>query len=305
MAVRRGSNSQFLAIAEVTPGVTPATPTMLQLPLTDFTPDITATLIQSDQIRSHPFVDQISSGPVLPSVSFSWELQDDNHDLFFSNFMGANWASNALKLTSNITTMTFEYGDLSANRYDLYTGVFLNHLEINFPAQADGKVTCTATGMALAVSLSNSASAATTVTPANSNKPMVWENATASVDGTLAAVTNLSITADQAADPFYVLGLSGPREYVSGNVTVGGKISIPLETGAVPLAFKMTNGATGALEVDAFDAGTNFRKFFIPNFRVGHMSRKVGGRGALVSEFDITGMYDSVSTTAFSMTRSA
>jgi hypothetical protein len=93
MATSRGSKQKLKLIKEVAYGTTPATPTMLEIPINNLTPTVSVNLAKSGQIRTHPFVDRLMQGPQSQTVEIDTELQDANHDALLELLMGADFAA--------------------------------------------------------------------------------------------------------------------------------------------------------------------------------------------------------------------
>jgi hypothetical protein len=304
MAAARGSKQAIKVIKEVTFGTTPATPTMIEIPVVSSKRDQAIGLVESGQIRTHPFIDRFIKGVQKNDIDIVTEMQDDTHDVLLELLAGDVFTANTLKLKDVLSSFSGEWGATDLTLFDQFTGCCVRRAEFGFQAAEDAKVTATYGVMAKSGSLDAVTSLATTTTPAPNVDPFGFADATVTIGGSARPVTAGSITVERQIDPLYVLGQRTARDYIPSTVTVSGSITVPYEDAlesarlsafaAIPLVFKA--GDNGA---------TNFRQFTIPGAYYESMGRSLQNRGVLLQEINWRARYDSASGTVMSITRSA
>lgn len=300
MSTGRGSKHKLSMIQEVTYGTTPATPTLLELPINTFTPSIAETPIKSEQIRTHPFVDRIMQGAEVVDLSMTCELQKNNHDGLLQLMTGLAWATNATKMTDVLLSASIESGHTDLSLFDVYTGACVKQAQFNFPAAADAKVTAQFDLMAKAAAMDAGTTIATALTAATTPDPFVFKDATLTLGGSSRLVTAASLTVARQIDPLYVLGALQPNEYIPGAVTVTGQITIPLSSSAESTQLKAFTAS--ALVITCTNTAGSFT-FTVPLVNLGKMGRPIQSRGAILQTIDFEAKYDSSTSTVLSLAR--
>lgn len=299
----RGSKQSFRAVKETSFGVTPTTPALKEIVANTFNKDVAISLIRSDQIRSHPFVDRLMQGAQVNDLQVTWELQDDNHDLLLEVLTGQAWTSNTTKAVDVLASMSVESEHTDLVLYDQFQGVCIKQAQFNFPAATDAKVTVQADMMALDGQLDLSTPyGGETITAATSPDPYVFHEATLKVDGVDKIVTAASFTVARQIDPLYVLGSRSPHDYIPAAVTITGQVTMPLYDNAE--STRLINFTDGALVITCAQTATpNSRVFTLPKVNYAKMGRQIQGRGVILQVIDFEAKYDLTSGTAFQIDR--
>lgn len=302
MTVARGSKHILKMIKEATFGTTPATPTMLEIPITSLSTDVAVGMIRSGQIRNHPFVDRLIQSLNTYDLEFGIELQDDTHDLILELLFGAAWATNSLKLTDALVGASAEIGYTDLAKFDQFTGVCIRRGEFTFNAAEDSAVTASFGAMAKDGTLDAAATLATATTAAPDSDPFVFSEAVVSIGGTEKVVTAASITVERTVDRLLKLGSTTPHEYIPSDVVVTGSITIPLEDAAE--STRLTGFTDGELEI-ACTKGSASRTFTVHSMNYARMGRRIQGRGAILQEIQWEAKYSSADATVMTIARSA
>jgi hypothetical protein len=306
MAVTRGSTAQITAIAEATPGTTPPTPAMVEMPVVSFTPNTSNTIIGSDAIRGHPFRDQISAGRLVHEIGLEVELAGATHDLLLETFLGGAITAKSLKFLDELKSMTVEE-KVKAGVFNQWTYVYLNSMSIGANADDTAPVKMTFAGGARAGTLDAAATLATSVTPAPNTQPFTFIGATVTIAGNATPVGSGTLNFERTVDPLMLLGSALPREYVPGEATLTGTLTIPYDDagnglGATHSAI-LTN-FTDAAQVWNFGntGNTVFRKFTIPKTNYSSLGRALNSRGMRMQEINFEAKYDSATSTVATLT---
>lgn len=298
MAAQRGSTMRIAAIAEVTYGTTPATPTGLELPLVSFSPKEDQTVLHSAQIRSHPFIDKMLVGRFMHTVNAEFELQAATHDLLLQTVFGSVIASKSMKFLDALKSLTLEdqVGGAAGSLFNQYTGVYFSKLGMTVSASDTAPIKCSLEGMSKAATLDAAATVFTAVTAAGNPDPYVYADGTLTVAASSTDVVSGTINLQRQVDPLSIWGSRVPREFVPSDVTGNGSITIPYDTGTQST---IVGAFTDAALVFKFSAngGATFRQFTFPKAKLTSLGRPVQGRGVRLQEIAWEGYYDSGSTT--------
>lgn len=301
MTAIRGSTHKLVTIKEVTYGVTPTTPTMLEMPLTSWSPQDAQSVMRSAQIRSHPYTDKMIKGTFSHAISTGWELQDAVHDSLFETIFGGTITTKALKFADAIKSITAESQAGQGSLFDQFSGFYLNHLEVTASASDTAPVAVTATGTAKVGTLDASATIASTVTAAANNDPFVFQDASLTVASVATDVVSGNFVLDRAVDPLNIWNSRTAREYVPGAVTATGQITVPYDDSSQST---LLSGFTDAALVFKFGniGASAFRQFTFPKCKYVSLGRGVTSRGVRLQQINWEAYYDPSSTTICTMT---
>lgn len=302
MAANRGSTTSLLAIAEVTPGVTPATPAMLELPLVSFSPRGAWGVIRSNAIRNNPFPDKILNGSKSQDIGVEWEMGRE-HDLLLETFMGAPFTTDSLKFTDALKTLTVESrAGGGSSLFDHFLGFHLTTLGISVSASDTAPVQCTASGRAFSSTLDDAATIAGSVVAAGVTDPFTFIDANLTLNSILTPIVSGSINLERVVNPLNEIGFDEPSEYVPDSATVTGTMTVAyrdnVQSGIfedflnVPQVYKF-GGAGGAVS----------RTLTIPQTKFVSFGRAINGRGVRLQEINWEAQYDAASGTIATFTR--
>lgn len=296
MAIQRGSTHKLVMIRETTFGTTPTTPTMFEMPITNFSKKSTQSMLKSEQIRSHPFVDKALNGYFMHEIGIDFELQSAVHDKLLEQVFGVAIASKAAKFTDALLGMSLESQAGAGSLFDNFVGAYLNKMTITASGNDTAPVKVSTSGMAKTGLLDVGATIATAVTAAANNDPFIFSGATLTVAAASTAVVAGTINFDRVVDPLMLWGSATPREYIPGAVTASGTITVPYDDGtqstlveaftSCALVFKFAN--SGA---------TIYRQFTFPVAKLTSIERTINTRGGLMQVINWEALYDSSSAT--------
>ncbi len=306
VAVNRGSTSQLTVIKEATAGTTPATPTMLEMPFNSFTPKATVNTIRSGQIRSHPYTDKMLLGRFTHDFGLEVELQGAVHDTLLETFFGGTITAKALAMADALKSLTIEE-KVKTGVFNQWTYGVLSSLSISAAAGDTTPVKMSFNGKMRTGTLDAAATLATVVTAAANTDPFTFIDATLTVAANATPVASGTINFDRNIEDLMLLGSALPREFIPGETTCSGTITVPYDdTGNASGATMSTilTGFTDAALVFNFgnSGNTVFRKFTMPKTKFVSLGRSISDRGMRMQEVNWEAYYDPTSTTLCTMT---
>lgn len=302
MAAQRGSTTTLLGIAEVTPGTTPATPAMQELPVVSFTPRGSYAVIRSNAIRSNPFPDKILNGALTWETGVEWEMGQD-HDGLLELFMGAAFATDVLKFTDALKTMTLESrAGGSSSLFDHFLGFHLTTLGISVSASDTAPIQMTGGGRAFHATLDDAATIAASVVPAGTNDPFTFIGANLLLNSVATKIVSGTINLERAVNPLNEIGDDEPSEYVPDLCTATGTMTVAYRDGAQSALFENFTNVPQEYTFGSAD-GTKNRKLVLPQTKFVSFGRAINGRGVRLQEINWEAQYDPTSTTIATFTR--
>lgn len=300
--VKRGSQHRLGIILETVYGTTPATPAMVELPITRLRKNKSMGAIRSAQIRSHPFLDRMLPGARTQDLEVGAELQPQNHDVLLQMLAGQAWASDKLKIGDALLGATLESRSGPAPLlYDQFIGAFVNRFEITISAEEDAPVGVTFGMGALTSELDATTSLATTNPDPADVDPFTYIEGLTELNGVARPVTSITFRAERTVDPLRVIGSADPRENVPGDFNVTGSITTPFEDGVESGILE----AFTTVPIHVRVGSTAYLDFLIPSVKYMSLGRSVEGRGALMQEIEFEAIYNRTEGTVLVIERSA
>lgn len=297
MPIIRGSTHKLVSIAEVTSGTTPATPTMVEIPITNFSAQSSMQVLESEQIRSHPYVDKMLDGRFMHEIGVDWELQAAVHDSLLQAIFGSTIASKTMAYADVIKTLSMEsQKGGGSSLFDQFVGTYLNKLTISAAASDTAPVKCSATGMALIGTLDAASTIATSVTAAANNDPFIFADASLTVNAGATAVASGTINIERTVNPLMLWNSRVPREFVADAVVANGTITVPYDGNTQSTICKNFTDAALVFKFAA-KGGATFRQLTFPKTKFVSLGRRVNTRGGIMQEINWRAYYDSVSGT--------
>lgn len=303
MPINRGSTHGLYAVKEVTYGVTPSTPTLLQMPFDTFDMQTAHTVLRSNQIRSTPYLDRVLAGMSTQALTLTAEMQAATHDMLLETVFGSVFASGSMKHVDVLKSLTLESRtQVSAGLFNQFSGSYLNRLDVSASASDTAPVAMTFAGMAKAGALDQSATLATANTAAGQPDPYIFADATLKIATVAQPIMSGSFTIDRTVDPLMLWGSRLPREYIPGAVTATGSVTVPYDDATISAMW--TAFADAQLDFTFADAAASSSlKFTFPRTRFTTLGRKIDTRGGLFQVLNFEAMYDLSSATVCTITK--
>src|SRR6185437_14219844 len=145
----QGSDTRVSYVAETTPGVTPASPTMIQLPYVKYDAKFQQTTLDDNSVYADRQEHYVIAGLRKVNGTLSGNLSHTNFSPILASGLSGTWASNVLKVGTSIQTMTFEdwHADVATSFGRVATGCFVDKLAVKLQAAGLSTFDATISGM--------------------------------------------------------------------------------------------------------------------------------------------------------------
>ena len=303
MAYSTGATTGLAYIAEVTFGTTPGTPQMVSIPKRSSTLDVTKEIINDPTILPDRMERDEKHGNKRVGGNIVVTAQHGQFDDFVEAALGGTWATNVLKTASatggleRSFTIEESFGNITQFRQN--TGCRINTFEVSGSINSYLQWTFGIIGKNM-----TTAQTALDLTPTAvvANKPgLTMLSGVVSV-----AASNVTVTAFSLSHNNNMAGVYG----VTADTAAGINWAEVNQTGSITFYFedlvqynRFLLETTAAIVITATD-GTNTYTFTIPKAKFNSAAVPVSGAGVLFLTMTFKALYDSVSGTTMSVTRS-
>lgn len=299
MTTATGSKTKVRYIAEVTPGTTPATPTMQELDFTSFEAVLNTPVLNSNVISPTRQNKSARRGNTSVAVTLGTELCSTNYDAFIAGLFQSSWSTDVLKPGSTDKHFSFEQEFSSLTKFRVARGMMVNTMDV--ATTTDNYVTANFGLLGYTLSDFDGTSVATTSTPVTSRASFYHEGGLFEEGGVAyGAFTNISFSITNNAEAQNTLGTTGVRSITSGRFDVTGTLTALFEDEA--LYNKFVNDTTSTLKVRFVD-GTKSLEFFFPAVKYTAASIPVANNGVITVQMSFVAVYDDASAASLMVTR--
>ena len=296
----QGSRTRLAYIPESTYGVTPATPTTVQIPFVSFNINQTIDQFQDTSIRGDRQERTLNSGNTHIAGDFDVQLTHSNFDPFFASLLTGTWSSNVLKVGSTSSSFTMEMASLDIGEYFVYTGLVMDKLALT--VNATSNVTAKFTVMGQNASNSTTTLCATPTAP-NASAPFTHLGGTFKEGGTVTAlISSIALNIDNAMNGNFTLGNATTQALSEGMFKASGTLTVMFQDAVI--ANKFLAGTATSLDFTLTD-GTNTYEFSMPNVKYTGVTRQIKDQGTITLSVPFTALYDNTSGSVLTITRSS
>lgn len=301
MAFASGSNHSMAYIAEVTYGVTPATPVFKPLRHTGTTLGLSKDSLQSEELRSDRQIAAFRHGNKQVGGDVSSEIAYSDFDDMLEAATCGTWAvdtptAGTDKLTAGLIrrSFTIERHFADINEYIRYTGCEVNSLSLSVAPNAIVTGAFTMIGKdqdpSNAVVAGSTYSASTGGTPFDSFSGSVLEGGVA-----IGIVTSIDLNIENSIEPNFVVGSATTAGNTIGRSNVTGSVTAYFDSMA--LMNKFINETSTSLKFDLVSDLGNTLSVELPNVKYGSGQPDVSGDGSITLSLDFQALYDATADT--------
>jgi hypothetical protein len=295
-----GSHTKTQGIVEVTWGVTPATPTMLQFPIESNTLQLTKTTLTDNTLRSDRNGGDVRPGAKKLAGDLKFNHRRGDFDLLLANLFQAAWVVNVLKNGKTASSMSIETGYTDIAQYSTITGLQVDSFSLS--VKPNSLISATMSFIGKSQTALAGVSAATISTAPTTNEP--FDSFTGSMKeggSTIATVTGIDISIKNNLVGTEVLFDDTIAGITAGNCLIDGTITAQFLDAS--LYNKFVNNTSTSLEFTLTDVATKSHTFSFPKivYTAGDISPT--GPDSLAISLKFNAQYDSVSASKVTLTR--
>jgi|TARA_A100001391_G_scaffold205427_1_gene206152 hypothetical protein len=299
MAQALRSRQSLYYVAEVTPGTTPATPTLIEIPIAGIpTLNVAKDVNRSSRINSNRQSNTVRHGTRRSEGEIPIELAYGDFDALFESLMHGTWATNVLKVgtTQKFFTLERRFPDIS--EFQPFTGCMMNTFSLS--AQPNGMITGNFGVLGLGGMTPASATVATTSTATPGNEPFDGFTGTITEGGASANITALELSITNNGALPYVIGSDTAPGVNSGMFAATGTVTAFFETEALINKFLDETESALAVTFEGINGGD--LAMALPRLKYTGSSITEADEGLLVS-MPFEALYSTADSTTLTLTR--
>lgn len=307
MPFSQGSRAGLSYVVESTFGTTPGTPSLIQLPYTTHSLNLTKERVTGNDIQPDrmPRVDRHGNRSVAGDIVA--DLRKGDYDALLESAFFNTFSSNVLKVGTTPKFFSIEDAATDITQFRLFTGMAVSSLAVSI--RPNQMVTGTFSMVGKNMSISGT-SVDGTKTASSGNAPFDAYSGALSIGdagGTLtsaAIVTGIDFTINNALAPTFVVGSSSTPQLEYGMATVEGTITAYFEDAA--LINRFLNETETALQVSVDDpTGSSDYTFLFPRVKINGADVPVENPTSRIITLPFVALYDATEATNLKLTRSA
>ena len=306
MPFSQGSRAGLSYVPEVTFGTTPLTPSLIQLPYTTHSLNLTKERVTGNDIQPDRMPRTDRHGNRTAAGDIVADLRKGDYDLFLESAFFNTFATNVLKVGTTPKFFSIEDAATDISQFRLFTGMSVSSLAVSIRPNQMVTGTFSMVGKNMAIS-------GTSVDPAKTvssgNAPFDAYSGALSIGNagsTLTAaaiVTGIDFTINNALAPTFVVGSSTTPQLEYGMATVEGTITAYFEDAA--LITRFLDETQTALQVIVDDpTGLSDYTWLFPRVKINGADVPVDNPTSRIITMPFVALYDATEGTNLKLTRS-
>lgn len=305
MPFSQGSRAGLSYVAETVFGTTPDTPSLIQLPYTTHTLNLTKERVTGNDIQPDRMnrVDRHGNRSVAGDIVA--DLRKGDYDAFLESAFFNTFATNILKVGTTPKFFSIEDAAADIAQFRLFTGMSVSTLAVSIRPNQMVTATFGMVGKDMTIS---GTSVDAVKTASSVNQPFDSYSGALSIGtagGALSAssiVTGIDFTINNALAPTFVVGSSSTPQLEYGMATVEGTITAYFEDATLINRF-INETATGLqVEVDDPSAGSGYTWLF-PRIKINGADVPVDNPSSRIITMPFVALYDTTENTNIKLTR--
>lgn len=291
MAIANGAQHSLFYIAESTYGTTPSTPTLIPLPHTAVSLNMSKDGIESEKLRGDRQVEDFRHGNRQIGGDVTSELEYGELDDWIEAAMGGSWTTDVLKSGSTRRSFTIQrrFGDLATAEFHNHTGCEINSMAVSVAPNQMATITFGVVGKDLSISTSQFASSS----DATAGTEVPFDSFTGSITeggSTIATVTAIEFTVENGLEPLFSVGSQTTNQPSIGKSRITGSLTTYFDSKA--LYEKFINETESEIVLTLTDVDGNDYEFDFPRVKYNSGQPDVSGEGAVTVAMDFIALYN-------------
>jgi hypothetical protein len=306
MPFSQGSRAGLSYVPEVTFGTTPATPSLVQLPYTTHSLNLTKERVTGNDIQPDRMPRTDRHGNRTAAGDITVDLRKGDYDLFLESAFFNTFATNVLKVGTTPKFFSIEDAATDITQFRLFTGMSVSSLAVSI--RPNQMVTGTFSMVGKNMSISGT-SVDATKTASSGNAPFDAYSGALSIGdagGTLSAaaiVTGIDFTINNALAPTFVVGSSTTPQLEYGMATIEGTITAYFEDAT--LINRFLDETETALQIAVDDpTGASDYTWLFPRVKINGADVPVDNPTSRIITMPFVALYDATEGTNLKLTRS-
>ncbi|CAB4139450.1 hypothetical protein UFOVP346_48 [uncultured Caudovirales phage] len=306
MPFAQGSRSGLSYVKEVTFGTTPATPSLIQLPFTTQSLNLTKERVVGNDIQPDRMVRTDRHGNRSAAGDIVVDLRKGDYDPLLESAFFSTFATNTLKVGTTPAFFSIEDAATDITQFRLFTGMAVSSMAVSIRPNQMVTTTFSMVGRDMTIS---GTSVDPTKTPSSSNSPFDSYSGTMRIGNagstlsTLAVVTGIDFTINNSLAPTFVVGSAITPEMEYGLASVEGTLTAYFDDAT--LITRFLNETQTALEVSVDDpTGASDYTFLFPRVKFNGADVPVENPQSRIITIPFVALFDSVEGTNLKLTRS-
>jgi len=306
MAFSQGSRAGLSYVVESTFGTTPGTPSLIELPYTTHSLNLTKERVTGTDIQPDRMLRVDRHGNRSVAGDIVADLRKADFDPFLESAFFNTFSTNVLKVGTTPKFFSIEDAATDITQYRLFTGMSVSSLAVSIRPNQMVTGTFSMIGKNMTI---GSSSVDGTKTASSGNAPFdAYSGALKIADAggslaTSAIVTGIDFSINNALAPTFVVGSSTTPQLEYGMATVEGTITAYFEDAA--LINRFLSETETALEVSVDDpTGSSDYTFLFPRVKINGADVPVDNPTSRIITLPFVALYDTTEATNIKLTRS-
>lgn len=307
MAFSQGSRAGLSYVVESTFGTTPGTPSLIQLPYTTQSLNLTKERVTGTDIQPDRMLRVDRHGNRSAAGDIVADLRKADYDPFLESAFFNTFSTNVLKIGTTPKYFSIEDAATDIAQFRLFTGMAVSSLAVSIRPNQMVTGTFSMVGKDMTIS---GTSVDAVKTAASGNAPFDAYSGALSIGdaggalSSAAIVTGIDFTINNALAPTFVVGSASTPQLEYGMATVEGTITAYFENAA--LINRFLNETETALQVSVDDpTGSSDYTWLFPRVKINGADVPVDNPTSRIVTLPFVALYDTTEATNVKLTRSA
>ena len=306
MPFSQGSRAGLSYVPEVTFGTTPLTPSLVQLPYTTHSLNLTKERVTGNDIQPDRMVRVDRHGNRSVAGDITVDLRKGDYDALLESAFFSTFATNVLKVGTTPKFFSIEDAATDIAQFRLFTGMAVSTLAVSIRPNQMVTGTFSMVGKDMTIS---GTSVDAVKTASSVNQPFDSYSGALSIGTaggsltTAAIVTGIDFTINNALAPTFVVGSSATPQLEYGMATVEGTITAYFEDATLINRF-INETATGLQVVVDDPTGLSDYTWLFPRVKINGADVPVDNPASRIITMPFVALFDTTEATNIKLTRS-
>jgi hypothetical protein len=306
MSFSQGSRAGLSYVVESVFGTTPITPSLIQLPYTTHSLNLSKERVTGNDIQPDRMLRVDRHGNRSVAGDIAVDLRKGDYDPFFESAFFNTFSTNTLKVGTTPKYFSIEDAATDIVQFRLFTGMAVSSMAISI--RPNQMVTATMSMVGKDMSISGT-SVDAVKTASSANAPFDAYSGALKIGnagGTLSAsaiITGIDFTINNSLAPTFVVGSASTPQLEYGMASIEGTITAYFEDAA--LINRFINETESGIEVTVDDpTGASDYTFLFPRVKINGADVPVDGPTSRVITLPFVALYDTTEASNIVLTRS-